>query len=344
MSHWRFISEVGDVAYNLAVTEVMLRSVGNLRANNTLRVAYCNPNSVILGIQHIPSQVINIPEIRNLKFNIARRLTSGSPIFFTDKQIAIQFFVYDQYPTKSSLKNRLIDCVIKSFENLGLKVSFQEPHKLICNGKMIAYVDILKINHGLSISLFMNVDNDSDYRERILTDKYASSLKNYIYGITNLNFELGGNFSKSELIESFKSLIKKEFEISFSNESINQYENLLLKSHIEKHTMSEWILGFRNISEFVSPDVKSVTINTKEGFITVVASTNRGLITNIHISGDFYIYPPEALNALEVGLKFSPADDNYIQDYVARYIKVAKVQLYGIKDIDIVEAIKKAVL
>lgn len=344
MSHWRFISEAGDVAYNLATTEVMLRSVGNLRASNTLRVAYCNPNSVIIGIQHIPSQVINIPELRNLKFNIARRLTSGSPIFFTDKQIAIQFFVYDQYPSKNILRNKLMECIINSFESLGLKTNFQEPYKLNCNGKMLAYVDILRINHGLAISLFINVDNDSEYRERILTDKYASSLKNYLYGITNLNFELGGNYSKSELIESFKSTIKKTFGINFSSEPINQYENLLLKSHIEKHTMSEWILGFRNISEFVSPDVKSVTINTKEGFITVVASTNRGLITNIHISGDFYIYPPEALNALEVGLKFSPADDTYIQDYVARYIKVAKVQLYGINEVDIIEAIKKAVL
>jgi Lipoate-protein ligase A len=344
MTHWRFITEVGDAAYNLAVTEVILRSVGNLRANNTLRIAYCNPNSVIIGIQHIPSQIINIPELRNLKFNIARRLTSGSPIFFTDKQIAIQFFVYDQAPSKNILRNKIISCIIEAFKQMGLEVNFQEPYKILCNGRMIAYLDTLRINHGLSISLFINVENDADYREKILTDKYAANLKNYLYGITNVNFELGGNFSKTELIETFKSAIKKEFEVSFSNEHLNQYENLLLKSHIEKHTMSEWILGFRNISEFISPDVKSITINTNEGFITVVASTNRGLITNLHISGDFYIYPPEALNALEVGLKFSPADDSYIQDYVARYIKIAKVQIFGIKEIDIVEAIKKAVL
>jgi lipoate-protein ligase A len=342
MSYWRFMNEIGDVAYNLAVSEVLLRSVGNERASNTLRIAYCNPSSVILGIQHIPQKVINIQEIRALKFNIGRRPTSGPILFFTDKQMAVQFFLKDNRPTSDSMKRKIIDIMINALRELNINASYEEPYSLYVNKRMLAYVDVFRINHALGITFYFNVDNDEEYRKRVLTiNSLPYATPSYF---TSLKYELGQEYSPSTFIETIKSVMKRELGISFTNQRLTDYEAMLLKSHIEKHTMSEWIYEYRNKNINASSDVKAVTIDTKTGFITVLASTDRGLIMNIHISGDFYIYPPEALEALEAGLKFAPADESYIEEYVKRYIKVGKVELYGIDEEEIVEAIRRATI
>jgi len=343
MNTWRFMNEIGDVAYNLAVSEVLLRSVGNERANNTLRIAYCNPSAVVLAIQHVPHKVLNIEEIRTLKFNIGRRPTSGPILFFTDKQMAVQFFLRDNRPASNAIKKKVIETVLSSLKEMGINAYFEEPYGIFANKRMLAYVDTFRVNHALGLTFYFNVENDEEYRKRILVDgimSYAKSPALY----TNLKYELGASYSSTSFIETIKSTFKREFSINFINQRLTDYETMLLRSHIEKHTMGEWIYGYRSKNIVLSPDVKSVTIDTKGGFVTVIASTNRGLITDVHISGDFYIYPPEALEALEAGLKFAPADEGYIEDYVKRYIKVGKVELYGIDEEEIIEAIRRATI
>ncbi len=337
------MNEIGDVAYNLAVSEVLLRSVGSERANNTLRISFCNPSAVVLAIQHIPHKVLNVQELRALKFNIGRRPTSGPILFFTDKQVAVQLFMKDNRPTSDSLKNKAIETLLTALKELGINAYFEEPYGIFVNKRMLAYVDTFRINHALGLTFYFNVENDEEYRKRILLDNtiaYAKSPALY----TNLKYELGNQYSHTTFTETIKSAFKREFSAGFINQRLTDYEIMLLRSHIEKHTMSEWIYEYRNKNIAISPDVKSVTVDTRGGFVTVIASTNRGLITNIHISGDFYIYPPEALEALEAGLKFAPADESYIEDYVKRYIKVGKVELYGIDEEEIVEAIRRATI
>jgi lipoate-protein ligase A len=341
MDKWRFFSETGDVGYYLAVTEVLLRSVENERSLNTIRVFQCNPNAVIIGIQHDPSYILNIQALREMRFNIGRRLSGGPPLLFTDKQFAMQFFVFDERPSKDEMRRKIINSFLRALEEQGLKVFFEEPYKLLYNKKMLGYVDTMRLNHSLCLTFYINVENDDEYRKRIFSGlNYVPSIFSFT---TNIKNELG-EFSKTSLIEGVKSQIKKDFSINFTNSALTPYENLLLKSHVEKHTMSEWIYGYRNVRSFLSGNVKSVTINTKEGYLTVIASSNRGLITNVYITGDFYIYPPEALNALETSLQFAPADDKYIQDCIERYIKLGKVKLYGIDTNDLVEGIKRAVI
>ncbi len=343
MGSWRFINEIGDIAYNLAVSEVILRSVANNRTDNTLRIAICNPSSVVLGIQHIPHKVINIQEVRTLRFNIGRRPTSGPVLFFTDKQIAIQIFCKDNRPTSNALKENLIEVILKGLKETGINATYEKPYGILVNKRMLAYVDVMRLNYALALSFYINVENDEEYRKRILLDGAISYAKNPAF-YTNLKFELGNEYSQTSFLETIKSTIKREFSISFINQRLTDYENMLLKSHLEKHTMSEWIYEYRSKNISITPDVKSVTIDTKKGFITVIASTNRGLITNIHISGDFYIYPPEALEALEAGLRFAPADESYIEDYVKRYIKVGKVEFNGINEDELIEAIRRATI
>lgn len=343
MNSWRFINEVGDVAYHLATTEALLRSVGNERASNTLRFSKCSPNALILGIQHVPHKIINIQEVRTMRFNIGRRPTSGPLVLFTDKQVAVQVFVKDSRPSSNQLRYQIINIVLSSLKDIGINTTFEEPYSILVNKRMLAYVDTMRINHALALSFYFNVENDEEYRKRLIIENSPEYLRNPAF-YTNLKYELGSEYSLQSFIESMKSNIKRNLNASFSNNRLSDYESIIVKSHLEKHTMSEWIYQYRTKDIPLTPDLKSVTIDTKRGFITVVASTNRGLITNLMISGDFYIYPPEALEALEVGLKFAPADESYIEDYVKRYIKIGKVELYGIDVEEIIEAIRRATI
>jgi len=341
MDKWRFFSDSGDIAYNLGITETLIRSVGNERALNTMRVSYCNPNSVILGIQHNLNEVINLEEIRNLKFNIGRRITSGPPLLFTDKQILIQFIVRKKRSNSNEEKEKLIEVFLNFLHDIGIKAVYEEPYKLLLNNKMLGYIDEISINNCLCLSFLINLENDDEYKKKVFSDKYPMSQKlNYT---TNLKHELNENFSKNFIIENLKSHIKKSFNINFINEGLNHYENLILKPHIEKHTLYSWVAGAKSINIPYSSQVKSVKLNTKDGYLTVFITIERGLITNLYISGDFYVYPPEIINAIEASLKFIPIDEDLINEYIQRYFKIVKAKLYGIEVSDFVEAIKRCI-
>jgi len=78
------------------------------------------------------------------------------------------------------------------------------------------------------------------------------------------------------------------------------------------------------------------------GLIRVKLTVKSEVIEEIRFSGDFFMYPEEALEKLEEKLKGTPAREEEILKVIKDFYKETKVLTPGVKPEDWLETIKRA--
>ena len=77
-----------------------------------------------------------------------------------------------------------------------------------------------------------------------------------------------------------------------------------------------------------------------KGLIKVKAEVKSGHLSEIHISGDFFMHPEEQLNNLESALKGSPIEENMLKKGVLDFFKSTGCILVGVTPESFIHVIK----
>ncbi|NHK32771.1 MAG: lipoate--protein ligase family protein [Asgard group archaeon] len=88
--------------------------------------------------------------------------------------------------------------------------------------------------------------------------------------------------------------------------------------------------------------MKTANLRTKKGVIEVEIILEDGRISKAKITGDFFVYPEEALESLENALVGSTGDEDDINKKISAIYKEKKVSTPGITIDDWLIVIKKA--
>ncbi len=81
---------------------------------------------------------------------------------------------------------------------------------------------------------------------------------------------------------------------------------------------------------------------SKGGLIRSFVTVEKGVIRDIEISGDFFLFPEEALYKILEQLKGTPAERNEIQKNIERIYENERIQSPGTLPSDFTESIMKA--
>ncbi len=81
---------------------------------------------------------------------------------------------------------------------------------------------------------------------------------------------------------------------------------------------------------------------SKGGLIRSFVRVEKGIIRDIEISGDFFLFPEEALYKILEQLKGTPAERNEIQKNIERIYAKESIQSPGTLPSDFTESIMKA--
>ena len=88
--------------------------------------------------------------------------------------------------------------------------------------------------------------------------------------------------------------------------------------------------------------MKTASLRTKKGVIEVEIFLENERISKAKITGDFFVYPEEALESLEKAIVGSTGDENEINKKITAIYNEKKVSTPGITIDDWVTVIKKA--
>ena len=75
------------------------------------------------------------------------------------------------------------------------------------------------------------------------------------------------------------------------------------------------------------------------GLIQVTAVQTDGVLSDVHISGDFFFYPASNLNDLEEALQGLPAEEEKVAEAIRQYYQKREIESPGVQPEDFARAL-----
>ncbi|RLG44898.1 MAG: hypothetical protein DRN90_08290, partial [Thermoproteota archaeon] len=155
---------------------------------------------------------------------------------------------------------------------------------------------------------------------------------------------------KEYLVEGYEKTLGIELEPgNLTEEERNEWKKLIEKFGSDKWTYKKEFEHERLLEIItgkctkVSEDIQVCEATYKtEKLLRIIIEVSKGKITDVVISGDFFMEPYTALRLLEEELIGAKLEREELSEKVRSFFKKAGVRLVGAKPEDLVEALMKA--
>jgi len=84
--------------------------------------------------------------------------------------------------------------------------------------------------------------------------------------------------------------------------------------------------------------------NPGEKLVHIDVEFTGNVIASVHLSGDFFIYPEEAVNDIEQSLHAMPANKEFLEQKIVELLKNKNIEMVGISASTIAQGIVEAFL
>lgn len=323
-------------------------------------IIFCNPASpsACLGF-HQQVDEIDIEYCEKNSLPIFRRGQGGGATYLDSNQQFYQIVADERSPVVPYAVNALFEEFLKptiyACNMLGLPATFKPINDVLVNGRKISGNGAGKV--GKASVLVGNIILDLDYNsmahvlnvpDEKFRDKLVKSMQDWV---TSVRRELG-YIPPREKIREFLIDGYGKIGINLTLGEITAAENEIYLKEVKPRQISkEWIympelrhpeLTSSRIVK-VAGDVRVVQANYKAGKIvkiTMEIASNK--ISDILISGDFFMFPETTFAGLEKELIGASLNQSELLEKIAGFYESHGIQTPGVGPSDIVRAIQKA--
>ncbi len=312
MERWRLLDTgIRTAAENIALDEAILTAKGEGVTPNTVRFLQFCPEAVLVGYHQSVDQEARIPFCRRHHIEINRRITGGGAIFFDKSQIGWEIIA-----SKEDLKftipheevfQEMCEPVIQGLRRLGIEARYRSKNDIEVKGRKISGTGGTEYEGAFLFQGTLLVDLDVEKMLRALripTEKLRDrEIDSLGERLTCLRQELGFLPSAREVKEGLKCGFQDFFHIDLVGNGLNEREKNLLAEFLPKYQSDGWIHLIKNPPE--GKQILRGAHKSKGGLIRVFLSYDlkREMISNILITGDFFVFPRRAVYDLEARLK-----------------------------------------
>lgn len=361
MVKWRLI-DLGFADHLMAQTfyEATAKALDEGLVTNTLILVIPKKPYVCIGFHQELEKEVDVEYCKRVGLPIIRRTQGGGAVYLDSNQLFYQVVARkddENIPSNvERLFERFLSVTVYVYRKLGLAAEFKPINDVVVCGKKISGngAGILGNN---AVILVGNIILDLDYESmcRILKvpdekfkDKMARSMREWV---TSLKNELGYvpelEEIKKLIVEGYRELLGIEFERTEpSKEELEIWENEVKPKHLSAEWLympegrHGWFAGGRVVK--VSSSVKLVEIAYKAGkLIRITAEVVDGKLSDVLISGDFFMIPESNIARLENALKNSPLKMDEVLRRIENFYKETGTQTPGITAEDFARAIMK---
>ncbi len=357
---WRLLDLGALDGYSIqSVYESVAKFVGKGKSPNTLILCYPSKPYVCIGVHQIVFKEVDVEYCTTHKIPIVRRRQGGGAVYLD----AGQQFYHLIMKSKGMIDvegfyRKYLQPTVYVYRKYGLNAEYRPINDVVVNSKKasgnaaetVSGADVLigNVIMDIDVKKFVSVLRVPDEKFR---DKLASSMEMWL---TSLKKELGYTPPREEvkeyLIEGYEKTLGIELEPgNLTEEEMEEWKGLIeefksdrwiYKKEFEHERLLELITGK---CTKVSEDVQVCEATYKaEKLFRIIIEVSKGKITDVVISGDFFMEPYTALRLLERELVGSKLERDELSERVKSFFKKVGVRLIGAKPEDLIEALIKA--
>ena len=267
--------------FNLAAEEYVLR---NFKENCFM--LWRNRPSIIVGKHQNTLAEINVDYVKEKNIDVVRRLSGGGAVFHDLGNLNFTFIKNVEKEEALVDFKKFVEPILEVLQHLGVNAKFEGRNDIMIDGKKISgnAEHVFKkrvLHHGtlLFSSQMADLSNALKVNPLKYQDKGVKSVRSRV---TNISDHLPRKMTVLEFHDEIMSYIVNSDVnaqvYEYSQEDIDQI-NKLVK---EKYSTWEWNFGYSPKYDFEK------LVKTNGGSLEVQMNTEKGVIQDIKIFGDFF--------------------------------------------------------
>jgi len=349
MNEWRLIDTgLRKASENIALNQSILESHQAKEIPNTLRYLQFSP-SALLGFHQNAKQELKLDYCKATGIEVQRRLTGGGAIYFDPSQLGWELYVERQFFKNcdmSEISKIICETAAKGISNLGVDARFRPRNDIEIGGRKVSGTGGAYNGDSILYQGTLLIDFDVEKMLKILhipaeklSDKAISSAKDRIVSLSELLPDVP---SLAEIKTVMTSAFSSAFDLNFlETNELSPAEVTRLEQNIKEIDCDEWVYQVDN--KTLGGYITDAIYKAKGGIIRASVSydTNRNLIKQVHLTGDFFITPPRAINDLEAFLKDTPF--SALSQRILDFFREHDIKGLMLSPDDFVEAISLAI-
>lgn len=305
---------------------------------------------VCIGYHQDAAQEVDLDFCREHGIPVFRREVGGGAVYLDGNQLFYQIVLPPDHPAaqgdKEAVYRRLLAPVVRTYQAIGIPAEYKPINDIITGGRKISGNGAAEIAGCTVLVGNLILDFNHERMARVLRvpdekfrDKVFKTLKD---NLTTIRQELG----RVPPVDELKAILVRELE-----SAIGPLEPAALPAEVYRMadelalamTSEDWLMkGGRPSRERAVKIRDGVHIvhrahKAPGGLIRVLMELHDERIAALELSGDFFVYPAEALGELEqvlIGARLADAES-----VIAGFYRSRRVESPGVGPADFAEAL-----
>ena len=303
---------------------------------------------VCIGFHQDAQQEIDLEFAKKNNIPVFRREVGGGAVYLDGQQLFFQLIIRKDNPQVPAViadfYRKFLQPIIETYRQFGVPAEYKPVNDIITDGRKISGTGAAQIEDMLI--LVGNFIQDFNYEMmtkclRVPDEKFRDKVHKTMYeNLTTFLRETGNIPANADLAADLKAryeVMLGELPPKELDSELTQKADELL---VEMNT-PEWLLG-NDKRRLDSKQVKIAEgvfviqkmLKTPGGLIRVTAVNQDGILSDVHISGDFFFFPAAGLQDLEKSLEGVPANAVAVTAAVEAFYKKQAVESPGVVPAD----------
>lgn len=300
---------------------------------------------VCIGYHQDAAQEVDLDFCREHSIPVFRREVGGGAVYLDGNQLFYQIVLPPDHPAaqgdKEAIYRRLLAPVVRTYQAIGIPAEYKAVNDIVVAGRKISGNGAAEIADCTVLVGNLILDFNHEIMARVLRvpdekfrDKVFKTLKD---NLTTIRRELGFVPPEAEL----KAILVRELE-----SVLGPLEPVPLPDEVYRKadelapamTSEDWLMKRGRLSRERAVKIRhGVHITHRAhkapgGLIRVLMELHEERIATLELSGDFFVYPAEALSELEqalIGARLADAES-----VIAGFYRSRRVESPGVSPAD----------
>lgn len=314
---------------------------------------------VCIGYHQDVTQDVDLDYCQTHGIPVFRREVGGGAVYLDGNQLFYQLVLHKDHPLALSDKGvfyrTLLEPVAETYRQIGIAAHYKPVNDIItAEGRKIAGTGAAEIGDYLILVGNIIMDFDYDTMVRVLKvpdEKYRDKIyKSLRENLSTIKRELGVvpplEEIEAALIANYEAVLGPLERAELPPAVYDKVEELK-----RTHTSDEWLYKRGKRGE-ARPELKRREQQTKiatgvevvqrmwkapGGLIRAIVEIKEGRIADVALSGDFFFYPADKLEALEAAL--AGVELNAVESAIAEFYRREGIESPGVTPADFAKAL-----
>lgn len=300
---------------------------------------------VCIGFHQDAKQEIDLDFTREHSIPVFRREVGGGAVFLDGMQLFFQLIVRGDRPEvpKGTVDfyRKFLQPVVETFRAFGVPAEYRPVNDILTEqGRKISGTGAAQIDDMMV--LVGNFIQDFDYETmskclRVPDEKFRDKVHKTMYeNLTTMLRETGSSPANddlaADLLPRYEAVLGKMRPAQPDEELLRKADELLLEMNNPEWLMANDRRGTDATQVKIAEDVYVIQkmLKTPGGLIRVSAVNQKGILSDVHFSGDFFFFPATKLVDLEEKLEGVHFDEDSIRTAVSDFYQAHAIESPGV--------------